>query len=123
MMEFKLAVVGSRTFDDYETLKKVVAPYVLGPLKLEIVSGGASGADALAKRYATEGYINYKEFPADWNNEGKSAGFKRNKEIANYAEYCIAFWDLKSKGTKHTINLFLDQDKPVLIVPFKNKEK
>lgn len=43
--------------------------------------------------------------PADWNKYGKSAGYKRNEQMAIYADACLAFWDGKSKGTKHMIGL------------------
>jgi len=36
---------------------------------------------------------------------GKAAGFIRNAEMAEYADALIAFWDGRSKGTKHMIDL------------------
>ena len=45
------------------------------------------------------------QFPADWNKQGKAARYKRNEQMANYANALIAFWDGKSKGTKHMIKL------------------
>ena len=41
--------------------------------------------------------------PADWDLDGKSAGFKRNVKMAEYADALVAFWDGESKGTKHMI--------------------
>ena len=46
-----------------------------------------------------------KEFPAQWNEFGKRAGYIRNEEMAKYADACVAFWDGESKGTKHMIDL------------------
>ena len=43
--------------------------------------------------------------PADWNKHGKSAGYRRNEEMAKVADACICFWDGVSKGTMHMINL------------------
>ena len=54
----KLAVIGSRDFDDYEFLKKIL---VYHPCT-QIISGGARGADSLAKKYAKEFNIPIKEF-------------------------------------------------------------
>lgn len=45
------------------------------------------------------------EFRADWDTHGKSAGYKRNSQMADHADMLIAFWDGKSKGTKHMIDL------------------
>lgn len=45
-----------------------------------------------------------QSFPADWQKNGKSAGYKRNEEMAQNSDALIAFWDGESKGTKHMID-------------------
>jgi hypothetical protein len=40
-----------------------------------------------------------------WDIFGKSAGYKRNEEMAKVADACVIFWDGKSKGTKHMIDI------------------
>ena len=40
-----------------------------------------------------------------WDIYGKSAGYKRNEEMAKVADSCVVFWDGKSSGTKHMIDL------------------
>ena len=42
---------------------------------------------------------------ADREKHGKSAGYKRNQEMANVSTHLIAFWDGKSRGTKHMIDI------------------
>ena len=42
-------------------------------------------------------------FLADWDQFGKSAGYKRNIQMAEHADALIAIWDGKSKGTMHMI--------------------
>lgn len=104
---FKLIVAGGRTFNDYELLKTKL-DYLLKNKKLheiEIVSGGANGADKLGERYANEKGCMLKIFNANWDAYGKSAGYRRNAEMADYADACVVFWDGKSKGTKHMIDL------------------
>lgn len=97
----KIGIVGSRTFEDYSLFCKV-----MNDLNCDtIISGGARGADSLAKRYAKEKEINYVEYPAEWDKYGKSAGYKRNKLIVNDSDKLVAFWDRISKGTKHSIDL------------------
>jgi glycerophosphoryl diester phosphodiesterase len=44
-------------------------------------------------------------FPAEWDKYGKSAGYRRNEQMAQYAEVLVAFWDYNSPGTRHMINL------------------
>lgn len=111
---FKLAVIGSRTFTDYQLLKQELdkfPPFIL-------ISGGARGADKLAEVYAD--CVGYKKiiFPAKWDLYGKSAGFKRNVEIINACQGVVAFWDGVSTGTKHSIDLALKTDKKVKIIHF-----
>ncbi len=65
----------------------------------------ARGADRLGERYAKERGYPVRLFPADWEKFGKSAGYRRNAEMAKYADGLIAFWDGRSAGTGHMIYL------------------
>lgn len=97
----RLIVAGGREFADYDLLCSK-----LNDMKIdEIVCGKARGADTLGERYAKEHNIQIAYFPADWDRFGQSAGYKRNYEMAKYATDLIAFWDGKSKGTKHMIDI------------------
>lgn len=69
----------------------------------EVVSGGAPGVDALAKKWAEQHGIPVKQFPADWDRYGRKAGPIRNQAMAEYGEALIAVWDGKSRGTKNMI--------------------
>lgn len=85
-----------------ETLDKYIKDYNIN--ELEIVSGTARGADSMGEEFAKHYGHSVKLMPADWSI-GKSAGYKRNAEMANYADGCIVYWDQKSRGTKHMIDL------------------
>lgn len=102
----KIIIAGSRNFDDY-TLLEQFCDKILQNVKeeVEIVSGGAKGADRLGEKYATERGYSIKVFVADWAKYGKSAGPIRNEQMAKYADGLIAFWDGKSRGTKNMIDL------------------
>lgn len=102
---YKIIIAGGRDFDDYELLKRICDNLIKYKDSVEIVSGGANGADKLGERYAKENNMNLRIFPADWYKFGKSAGYKRNLQMASYADVLIAFWDGKSKGTGHMIDL------------------
>lgn len=114
----KVIIAGSRDFNNY-TLLKNNCDILLSITKenIEIVSGGARGADSLGERYAHENNLQLKIFPANWNL-GKHAGFLRNKEMADYADALIAFWDGKSKGTKMMIELAKSQNLKVKVVKY-----
>lgn len=100
-----IAIVGSRTFDDYSTLNEII----LKTLNIEdidcVISGGARGADSLAEKFASEHSLAFVEFPAKWERYGKSAGYRRNVTIVQNADMIFAFWNGTSKGTKHTIDI------------------
>ena len=108
------AVVGSRDFLDYALFSEVLDEH--RPFMTGIVSGGARGADTLAARYAIEQGIPFFVHPADWDNYGKSAGYRRNKLIVQDADYMIAFLAKTSKGTRHSIDLALEKGIEVRIV-------
>jgi hypothetical protein len=114
----KLAIIGSRTFNDYDLLcEKLNRINSINKITL-IVSGGANGADKLGEKYANENNILTKIFLPDWEKFGKKAGYLRNINIINEAECIIAFWDGVSKGTEHSINLAKENKKKCLIVNF-----
>ena len=112
-----LAVVGSRTFTNYQLLEQELDSYRLSITR--IISGGAKGADMMARRYAKENNITIREYIPNWNLYGKSAGYKRNVFIVDDADQLIAFWDGSSKGTRHSIDLAQKRGIPVRIIDTK----
>ena len=101
---FRVIIAGTRTFDNYGLLYEY-ADYKLSQIQdnIEIVSGGAKGADALGERYAREKGYSLRVFPADWAKYGRKAGPMRNRQMAEYADALLAFWDGESAGTKNMI--------------------
>lgn len=117
---FRVIVAGTRTFNNYELLKNSLDSFLSNTQDdIHIVSGKARGADTLGERYAK--YLGYTidAYPADWSTYGKSAGYIRNAEMAKNADALVAFWDGKSKGTKHMIDLAEKEGLSVCIVLFK----
>jgi hypothetical protein len=108
----KIAVIGSRSFKDYELVKKTLSPLEITLL----VSGGAKGADSLGERYAKENNIETLIFKPDWEKHGKAAGMIRNTDIINNSETIIAFWDGESRGTKDSITKAEKKGKKVVII-------
>jgi len=102
----KLIIAGGRNFVNYEQLCKECDHLLHDQTNIEIVSGAYyKGADKLGEQYAVERGFLLTKFPANWNQYGKAAGPKRNRQMANYANALIAFWDGKSRGTKNMIDL------------------
>ena len=116
--ELRVVIAGSREFYDFPMLMGKCTDILSGIAntnnnidKVRIVSGTARGADQLGEQYAKLAGYEVSRFPADWNGLGKRAGYVRNAEMAKFAVedgnygVLIAFWDGKSKGTKHMIDL------------------
>ena len=108
----RIAVIGSRTFNNYEVVKDILDS--ISPITL-IVSGGAMGADTLGARYARENGIDIIVYKPDWTL-GRGAGFIRNTSIINDADMVVAFWDGKSRGTLDSITKAEKQGKKVLVI-------
>ena len=96
----KTAVVGSRGL----TLSPNDLCFYLPAITTEIVSGGAKGIDAVAKKFAEENNLKYTELLPEYEKYGKAAPIRRNDDIIGCADIVVAIWDKKSKGTKYTID-------------------
>jgi hypothetical protein len=105
----KIIIAGCRDYMNYKVVRSVCDFYLSGLIErgedIEIVTGGARGVDALGKNFATVRELPHKEFKANWTLHGRAGGPIRNKEMAEYADALIAFWDGKSKGTENMIKL------------------
>jgi len=112
----KLAIIGSRGFNDYELVKKVLSDYK--EKVTLVISGGAKGADTLGEKWANDNNIKTLIYPAEWDKYGKKAGHIRNTDIINSCDFCIAFWDGKSTGTQDSIKKAKQMNKEVLIVTY-----
>lgn len=117
---YKVIIAGSRDFRDYETLKNKMDYLLANRVKegITVLCGLARGADKLGQKYAKEKGYNVEYYPADWNRFGRAAGYIRNEEMAQNADALIAFWDGKSKGTHHMINLAEKYKLKIRIIKF-----
>jgi predicted Rossmann fold nucleotide-binding protein DprA/Smf involved in DNA uptake len=114
----KVIIAGSRTFTDYELLCEKCKNILSATSEVEIVSGGAMGADKLGEKFAEENGYQIARFPANWNEFGKQAGMLRNQQMADYADALIVFWDGKSRGTLNMIELARKKNMPIRIINF-----
>lgn len=122
MAKFNIVIAGGREFNDYKFLKarmdhlcRNLAAKGVEPV---VVSGKARGADSLGEQWAKEHGYGVIAKPADWDTYGKSAGYKRNEEMALIADAVVCFWDNKSKGTKHMIELAKKHRKIIYVYPY-----
>jgi len=126
MENFKVIIAGSRGFSNYKLLRDKCNEYLRNKRKeynIIIISGGARGADTLGEKYAQDEGFSLEVFPANWNKFGKSASFRRNEQMAEVADALIAFWDGKSHGTKHMIEIMENKNLLVKIVNYETSDK
>ena len=105
----KIAIIGSRTI----TVTNFGNYISKGD---ELVSGGAHGIDACAAEYAQKNEIQTTVFLPCYEKYGRAAPIVRNKQIVDYADKVIAFWDGRSKGTHSVIEYAKKTGKPYEII-------
>lgn len=115
-MNRHIVVCGGRDFDDYQRMSKILTGLII-PSDI-ILCGMAKGADLLAYRWAVDNDAKVEDYPADWNKNGKSAGYIRNALMVDNATHVLAFWNGVSKGTKHTIDYARKKKLAIKIVSY-----
>ena len=105
----KIAIIGSRDLS-VDDLEKYIPKSAT-----EIVSGGAHGIDSCARTFAHKTGLKLTEFLPEYARYGRGAPLKRNMQIVEYADEVIAFWNGKSRGTKHVIESCRNQNKKITV--------
>lgn len=112
----KVIIAGTRTIDDYNILLKAIKLAKKEKWKItRVVCGCADGPDTLGEYWARAKGIPLKRFRPKWKLYGKSAGPRRNKRMALYADAALIIWDGKSKGTKNMIELAEKYDLKLIV--------
>lgn len=106
----KVAVIGSRNAE-VEDLSSYLPSSCT-----EIVSGGAKGIDQCAAKYARKNGLQLTEFLPQYERFGRVAPIVRNKQIVDYADLVLAFWDGASRGTYWVIRYCEENGKPCTVV-------
>lgn len=95
----KTAILGSKSFTDYEKFKTILNCFVESQTISHIFSGGESGTDFLAEQYAKDNNIDYTIYLPKWDAEARA------KIIFEKADQILFFWDGKSEGTNKLIDI------------------
>ncbi|MFB7647181.1 SLOG family protein [Streptomyces sp. NPDC056084] len=113
-MAYRILVTGSRDWDDEKLIRRELSRIWREVCSPVVVVHGACprGADAHAARWAAKwpatGFDDVTEeaHPANWQINGKRAGFIRNAHMVNLgADLCLAFIKNGSRGASHTAAL------------------
>ena len=103
-MSHKLAIVGSRAYVDKTAFEETVEQWIEeNGLPQCIVTGDASGADAMAREYAGAHSIKLVVHRAEWSRYGRAAGPIRNNSIVKGCTAMIAFLAADGAGTRDSI--------------------
>ena len=116
--DYVIIVAGSRGFEDYRLFAEIMRERIgMYEGTVIFVSGKAkTGGDAMIIDFCKEEGYPWTEYPADWDQHGKSAGYIRNHEMSLVATDAIVFWDGHSKGTKHMIDIAYEKKLHVVTV-------
>lgn len=107
---------GSRDFTDEVAV--LVALRAVAKYGATVHVGDARGLDRMVSSACERIGIPCVVFPADWEREGRAAGFQRNaRMIASRPDRVVAFFGPsgESKGTRHTVDLAERAGIPVVI--------
>lgn len=92
------------------------------PFNRSSISAVCSGANSSSPDAWGESWARVRDgvvlerYPADWDQFGRSAGPRRNGEMAEDADALLAFWDGESSGTKDMIDQARDNDLDIAVV-------
>lgn len=115
--ELHVAVIGSRSITDADLSKYIPRDATM------LISGGASGVDTLAEKYAASHDLPIRILRPNYAVYGKRAPLLRNRQIIECADLVIAVWDGVSRGTAYTIDYAHERGVPVqLYIPPKKQE-
>ena len=125
---YKVISAGSRNFENYALMSEKLNDLFVHSSEfngsvIKIISGMAKGADTLAIRYADEHKLTKLLFPANWKSYPRIAGFLRNEDMLSIATHLIVFWDGKSSGTKHMIDIAKEKGIPVWVFNYQTTQK
>jgi len=106
----KVAVVGSRG------LQIPIPENAVPAGTTQLVSGAANGIDRMARAFAIEHHIQILEVLPDYALFGRQAPLQRNDAIVDYADFVLAIWDGRSRGTKYVIDRCRATGTPVRVL-------
>ena len=110
----KVVIAGSRTINDYGLLLDAIDKSEFDIE--EVIYGGASGVDAMGRRYADERALYWTLYEADWEKHGRAAGPIRNRLMAQRADAAIVLIAGNSRGSRNMIEEMEKLGKPVFVM-------
>ena len=114
MKNIKILVCGSRTITNKDLVwgcldrfvDKII-PTIDDVCFLTVITGGANGTDTLAHAWAQARHHRTLVMRANWNEDGKRAGFIRNERMLQAGpNYVFGFFgETRTQGTLHMLHI------------------
>jgi hypothetical protein len=105
MRAMRVLVCGSRDWSDRDAIASALTGLPGEHYEIEVIHGGARGADRIAAEEAEALGFSTRAFPADWQTHGRRAGILRNLQMLDERpNIVLAFQRGGSRGTQHTID-------------------
>lgn len=98
-MSERVLICGGRHFNDGDAIYAALNDFERDRDIEVIIQGGATGADAWAKRYAEGNKIPCREFLANWKKHGKAAGPIRNERMIEQGKPTVVIAFPGGRGT------------------------
>lgn len=97
-----LIVAGPRNYYDRAVISDALVDVICDIQPVKILTGDAKGVDQIVAELCFQTGIEYEQFPANWDKYGRSAGPRRNYEMALHGTHLLAFYN-GSPGTSSMI--------------------
>lgn len=118
----KLIIAGSRNlYPSFQFILNCVSMLNINKIT-EVVSGGCEGVDREGEHFASHMKLLIKKFSADWDKWGKSAGPRRNKQMAQYGDALLLIWDGNSRGSASMKEQAINYKLPIYEIILKKHE-
>lgn len=111
----RVLVCGSRGWKDEERVYEVLSELSQRD-EIEVLHGGAEGADSAALWASLDLDITSRSFLPNYKEHGAAAPHVRNDLMLSKADLVVAFWDGESKGTKSVIEKARKRGIPVEVI-------
>lgn len=99
----EIAVTGSRSISDFNIIYSYLDRMLSNLKDFTIVTGGYTSVDKIARQYAIERDIPFREVVPDFERHKRRAFYQRNLILLD-CDKAVVFWDGKSPGTAQFIH-------------------
>lgn len=111
----RVIVCGGRDYTDDDALNAALDRFHAQHRITCVIQGGATGADALAYKWAADRRVVVHHVPADWKTYGKAAGPKRNEQMLREFSPNAVIAFPGGRGTAHMKKIAREAGVPVFV--------